>query len=69
MERIECDDTGGVNVVYLVCYPLVEQLIAVAGYLQQGTPLRTVQLLYHTEPVTVEYHLSTLAFMHPFFEG
>ncbi|MCP9266299.1 hypothetical protein DINM_021828 [Dirofilaria immitis] len=68
LERVEFDDSG-VSVVYLFCYPLVEQLIAVAGYLQQGTPFRTVQLFYHTEPVTVDYHVSTLAFMHPFFEG
>ncbi|VDN92703.1 unnamed protein product [Brugia pahangi] len=68
VERVEFDDCG-VSVVYLFCYPLVEQLIAVAGYLQQGTPFRTVQLFYHTEPVTVDYHLSTLSFVHPFFEG
>lgn len=68
VERVEFGESG-VTVVLLFCYPLVEQLIAVAGYLQQGTPFRTVQLLYHTEPISVDYHLSTLAFIHPFFEG
>ncbi|VDM95012.1 unnamed protein product [Thelazia callipaeda] len=68
VERIEVDETG-ISAIYMFCYPLMEQLVAVAGFLQQCSPLRTVQLLYHTEPITMDYHLSTLAFIHPFFEG
>uniref|UniRef100_A0A183DU28 SWIM-type domain-containing protein n=1 Tax=Gongylonema pulchrum TaxID=637853 RepID=A0A183DU28_9BILA len=68
VERIEFDESS-TTLVFLFCYPLIEQLVSLSAFLQQTTPNRCIQLLYHTDCISSNYHLSTLAFQHSFFEG